>query len=64
MRRAVNMTDSEWIESLQERIEELEEKRWESHRTLERAAHRLAEIGLIDSSPYAKRLFVDGEREL
>ncbi len=58
------MTDSEFIEALQERVEELEQGRTDYYRTLQAAAQRLQEIGLIDPTPHARFLFVSGEREL
>ncbi len=61
---AHDSTESVIIEDLEEKLEEERERCHKLRGTLSAVAQRLAEIGLIDSSPYAKRLFIDGEREL
>jgi hypothetical protein len=52
------------FEQLQDDLQEEQENCRQMRRTLEKAADRLAEIGLIDNFPHAKHLFVSGEREL
>lgn len=52
------------VDELERQLEESQGECIRYRRVLERAADRLAEIGLIDSNPYARRLFVSGEREL
>lgn len=51
------------VDELERQLEESQGECTRYRRVLERAVDRLAEIGLIDSSPYARRLFVSGERE-
>jgi hypothetical protein len=52
------------FEQLQEDLRAEQQRRAIQRRVLERAIDRLAEIGIITNTPYCKRLYIDGEREL
>lgn len=52
------------FEQLQDDLKEAQQERDDQRRVLERAIDRLAQIGIITNTPYCKRLYIDGKREL